>query len=144
MTGREIFISLINDQINEMNHTIDCLYTTSDACAKNRLLSRLRKNTASLSLLVQASCGREKEALPLQNQLRTFTPEELSKYNGRSGNPAYIAVDGTVYDVTGNAAWGGAAHFGLSAGNDLSGQFAPCHAGQPVLNKLKVVGKIAE
>ena len=31
---------------------------------------------------------------------RTFTAEELAKYNGQNGQPAYVAIDGTVYDVS--------------------------------------------
>ncbi len=76
--------------------------------------------------------------------VRVFTLTELSRYNGKNGNPAYIAVSGIVYDVTNNAAWAGATHFGLTAGKDLTQEFASCHAGQPVLSKLKVVGKMAE
>ena len=80
----------------------------------------------------------------MQGELRqrSFTLEELSKYTGKDGNPAYVAVNGTVYDVTNNAAWAAATHFGLTAGKDLSGVFASCHAGQTVLDKLPVVGKL--
>ena len=35
----------------------------------------------------------------------TFNQTELAKYNGQGGQPAYVAVDGVVYDVTGVAAW---------------------------------------
>lgn len=31
----------------------------------------------------------------------TFNQTELAKYNGQDGQPAYVAVDGVVYDVTG-------------------------------------------
>jgi len=72
----------------------------------------------------------------------TFTLQELSKFNGKGGNPAYVAVNGTVYDVTNNATWAAATHFGLTAGKDLTNEFASCHAGQPILSKLKVVGKL--
>lgn len=34
--------------------------------------------------------------------MQEFTLEELKKYNGKNGNPAYIAVNGKVYDVTNN------------------------------------------
>ncbi|WP_010245059.1 cytochrome b5 domain-containing protein [Acetivibrio cellulolyticus] len=74
----------------------------------------------------------------------TFTVQELSKYNGKNGNPAYVAVNGIVYDVTNNAAWAAATHFGLVAGRDLTGEFASCHAGQNILSKLKTVGRLIQ
>lgn len=76
-----------------------------------------------------------------ENQ-RNITTEELSKFTGKDGNPAYVAVNGVVYDVTNNAAWAAATHFGLTAGKDLTGAFASCHGGQTILNKLVVVGKL--
>jgi predicted heme/steroid binding protein len=77
-----------------------------------------------------------------QGAQTTFTLQELPKYDGKVGNPAYVAVNGIVYDVTNNAAWAAATHFGLTAGKDLTNEFASCHAGQPILSKLKVVGKL--
>lgn len=72
--------------------------------------------------------------------MQTFTQAELATYNGINGNPAYIAVNGTVYDVTNEAAWAAATHFGLSAGKDLTTAFASCHDNQALLNQLKIVG----
>lgn len=71
-----------------------------------------------------------------------YTLQELSVYNGKGGNPAYIAVGGIVYDVTGNAAWAAATHFGLTAGRELTDEFISCHAGQPILSKLNAVGRL--
>jgi membrane-associated progesterone receptor component len=68
--------------------------------------------------------------------------QELSKFNGKDGNPAYVAVNGIVYDVTNNVAWAAATHFGLTAGKDLTSEFVSCHGDQPILSKLKVVGKL--
>ena len=31
---------------------------------------------------------------------KIFTEKELGKYDGQNGNPAYVAIDGVVYDVT--------------------------------------------
>ena len=34
-----------------------------------------------------------------------FTLEELAAYDGQNGSPAYIAIDGVVYDVTDVPQW---------------------------------------
>ena len=143
MNERDIFINMIDSNLDEMSNTIDCLYTTANSCEKNKLLNRLRKNISNLSTLVQGLHSAESTNSPQLDATRIFTETELSRYNGKDGNPAYVAVNGIVYDVTNNAAWGGATHFGLAAGTDVTSQFASCHAGQPILSKLKVVGKMA-
>ncbi|MDD4772332.1 MAG: cytochrome b5 domain-containing protein [Eubacteriales bacterium] len=142
MNDREIFINMIDDNLNEMSDTIDCLYTTSNFRVKNKLLNRLRKSMSNISMLTQGLRNDTSMNNPQPSSDRLFTLDELSRYNGRNGNPAYVAINDIVYDVTGNAAWGGATHFGLTAGTDVTSPFASCHAGQPILSKLKVVGKI--
>ncbi|KXL52441.1 cytochrome b5-like heme/steroid binding domain protein [Anaerotignum neopropionicum] len=74
---------------------------------------------------------------------RAITREELAMSDGRNGNPAYVAVNGFVYDVTNNPTWAAGTHFGLSAGHDVTEEFAACHAGQNILDKLPVVGFLA-
>lgn len=73
-------------------------------------------------------------------QIKEFSLSELSNYDGSMGKPAYVAVNGTVYDVSNEAVWGGASHFGLIAGKDLSSQFQGCHGNESVLAKLPKVG----
>ena len=55
---------------------------------------------------------------------KTFTLAELAEFNGKSGKPAYVAVDGVVYDVTGSAQWPEGDHtpcnLDAMAGRDLS------------------------
>ena len=76
---------------------------------------------------------------------KTFTLEELSKYDGAGGRPAYVAVDGVVYDVSRAAAWGGGTHFGQYSGKDLTAVFQGCHNGMlAVLRNLPVVGTLAK
>ncbi|WP_026688535.1 cytochrome b5 domain-containing protein [Alteribacter aurantiacus] len=74
---------------------------------------------------------------------RTFTLEELANYDGKNGRAAYVAVNGTVYDVTNNRTWAAATHFGLTAGKEYTEEFASCHAGQQaILATLPVVGRL--
>jgi Predicted heme/steroid binding protein len=34
------------------------------------------------------------------DKMKQFTLEELKQYNGENGQPAYVAIDGIVYDVS--------------------------------------------
>ncbi|MEY8352283.1 cytochrome b5 domain-containing protein [Lachnospiraceae bacterium 54-53] len=80
------------------------------------------------------------EAPEEENNVRYFTLDELSQYNGENGAPAYVAVNGVVYDVTDNSVWMGGSHFGLSPGRDLTNEFETCHPGAMVLSVLPIVG----
>ena len=73
-------------------------------------------------------------------ETKEFTLEELAQYNGTMGNPAYVAVNGIVYDVSNNSKWSGGTHFGLTAGKDLTAQFESCHGASNRLSKLPKVG----
>ena len=73
-------------------------------------------------------------------QPKVFTLEELSNYDGANGKEAYVAVDGTVYDVTMEIGWAGGTHFGLYAGKDLTDYFMGCHRG--ILEVLQNVPKV--
>ena len=41
----------------------------------------------------------------LDVELKKFNLEELKRYNGQEGKPAYLAFEGKVYDVTDNSSW---------------------------------------
>ncbi|MFF5994661.1 cytochrome b5 domain-containing protein [Lysinibacillus sp. KU-BSD001] len=74
---------------------------------------------------------------------RNLTVEQLANFDGKNGRPAYVAVNGLIYDVTNNRAWAAATHFGLLAGKEYSQEFASCHAGQQsILATLPVVGRL--
>jgi len=76
------------------------------------------------------------------NGTREFTIEELQQYDGTNGKPAYIAVDGVVYDVSNEARWAGGRHFGVKAGTDGSTNYMQCHGKSGAVNKLKKVGVV--
>jgi len=52
--------------------------------------------------------------------LLELTLEELKAFDGTNGNPAYIAIDGKIYDVSVIPNWDGGSHNGFKAGNDLT------------------------
>lgn len=153
----------LNQIFEDINYDLNLLYVIPFDYTKNLVLNHLRDKILILENALKANNSiidtqpqplpylpeeypSDQSSLPIQpttpeGQL-TFTLQELSSFDGKNGNPAYVAVDGTIYEVTNNAAWAAATHFGLAAGKDLTSEFDSCHAGQPVLNRLKVVGKL--
>lgn len=83
-----------------------------------------------LSLQTRNSYRQEKE----------FILDELAQYDGSMGRPAYIAINGIVYDISNESIWGGATHFNLAAGKDLTEQFKNYHDMDSILKKLPRVG----
>ena len=74
-----------------------------------------------------------------------LTLEELAAYNGQDGMPAYIAVDGIIYDVSDVIEWTGGAHNGFSAGNDLTEQIKTISPhGVSKLTGVPAVGTLAD
>ncbi len=49
-----------------------------------------------------------------------LTEKELAAFDGRSGQPGYIAVNGLVYDVSNSARWRNGSHNGFRAGQDFT------------------------
>jgi predicted heme/steroid binding protein len=76
---------------------------------------------------------------------KTFTIDELSTYNGKDGNPAYIVVEGIVYDVTNVSQWKNGMHNGFEAGKDLTEEIKTISPhGVSKLKGVPVVGKLVE
>jgi predicted heme/steroid binding protein len=75
-------------------------------------------------------------------RIKEFTLSELSQYDGSKGKPAYVAVNGMVYDVSNEGAWASGTHFGLYAGKDLTQQFKSCHDNQNILKNLPAIGML--
>ncbi|TKJ40356.1 cytochrome B5 [candidate division LCP-89 bacterium B3_LCP] len=76
---------------------------------------------------------------------KTFTYQELQKYNGKDGNPAYVSYKGTVYDVTESDLWKNGRHQNLhDAGDDMSLLIDQAPHGVEVFERelVKEVGKL--
>jgi predicted heme/steroid binding protein len=74
-----------------------------------------------------------------------LSPEELARFDGQEGRPAYVGYAGRIYDVTGSGMWTDGVHFARHhAGQDLteSLSLAPHNAqrilARPLVGKLDV------
>lgn len=53
--------------------------------------------------------------------MKDMTLADLAAFNGRDGQPAYVAYEGVIYDVTESAMWGNGDHEGMhDAGKDMT------------------------
>ncbi len=102
----------------------------------------------TLALLSGRAAAQEQGKITAEDawKSRTFTAEELKKYNGKDGAPAYAAVDGIVYDLSKTKFWKDGRHMKLhSAGTDLSSAIHSkaaklMHKDRPVMDKVPKVG----
>ena len=77
--------------------------------------------------------------------LPEYTLEQLAGFDGTGGQLAYIAISGTVYDMTSIKQWANGIHHGLQAGKDVTEFFNTCHKDkQEILNRLKAVGTLKD
>ncbi len=74
---------------------------------------------------------------------KTFTLQELSRYDGKEGRPAYFAYGGKVYDITTSGQWEDGEHHGLhSSGVDLTDALSEAPHGEDVFERFRVVGRV--
>jgi len=79
---------------------------------------------------------------PATPAVKIFTVQELAKYNGLNGQPAYAAVDGVVYDLS--PVFQNGIHANLyTAGQELTDAFYSKHM-KEILNKFPVVGTLVK
>lgn len=74
-----------------------------------------------------------------------MTKTELAKFDGRDGRAAYVAVNGTIYDVTASPLWKDGDHQGAhQAGADLTEELKGAPHVRMVVERFPVVGKLEE
>jgi predicted heme/steroid binding protein len=70
--------------------------------------------------------------------------EELGRFNGEDGAPAYVAYKGKVYDASASKLWRGGLHMGSHrAGHDLTDYISLAPHSDSVLAGLAVVGELS-
>ena len=79
----------------------------------------------------------------MEDTLKEFTREELSRFNGEDGRPVYIAYEGNVYDASESRLWKTGQHMRRhQAGADLSEEIGGAPHGVEVLKRLRQVGTL--
>lgn len=74
-----------------------------------------------------------------------MTREELAGYDGREGRPAYVAVNGRVYDFTASRLWAAGGHMQQhQAGQDLTEALKTAPHVRAVVERFPVVGLLEE
>lgn len=150
----DLLIESIRKSMMQINVDLDALYANMDSNAQQVLehlnrevmilggkLQKYRKSNQlkAVESPVPTTEGNQWEGNELKTT-RLITVEELALNDGKNGSRAYVAINGLVYDVTNSPAWAAGAHFGLSAGNDLTKEFNACHVDKSLLESLPVVG----
>jgi predicted heme/steroid binding protein/uncharacterized membrane protein len=88
---------------------------------------RMRKKITSAPSLTSGSC----------------TLEELPRFDGREGRPAYVAYRGTIYDMTKSRLWKNGSHLTKhAAGNDLTDFLTHAPHGEDKILAMPQVGRI--
>jgi predicted heme/steroid binding protein len=100
-----------------------------------------------LVVTIVAGCNSKQSA----TTEKVFTLEELAKYNGKNGNPAYIAANGIVYDVSNSKDFVNGVHKQCPecfAGTDITAIMSksPHQSGKGMqdLNNLPKVGTLSK
>jgi predicted heme/steroid binding protein len=99
---------------------------------------------AVVTVIALSACAAEDPVVETSTpdvEERVFTLEELATYNGQDGQPAYVAVNGVVYDLTSSTMWRNGSHNGVQAGQDLTSIFQSQH-GDDRLGEFPVVGRL--
>jgi len=87
------------------------------------------------SILISASVFAQ------ETKYRALTVQDLSYYDGSNGRPAYVVVDGIVYDVSESQYWKGGMHENMHwAGKDLTAELLSAPHGREVLRHMPRVG----
>lgn len=127
----------LEEKFIELNKLKSMLVTYPDEYKENILKVMDRICNQINSYLEEVSFHSKKR----DDGLLQLTEEELALYNGENGMPAYIAVNGTIYDMRDIPQWKDGKHFGIKAGADYSEAFKNCHNGDKnILSKLRVIG----
>lgn len=72
-----------------------------------------------------------------------MTTEELAKFDGCNGQPAYVAVSGVIYDVSASGLWQGGNHVDQhQAGRDLTEELKKAPHVRTLIERFPTIGRL--
>jgi predicted heme/steroid binding protein len=77
------------------------------------------------------------------SELPVYTKSQLALRNGQDKPQIWVALKGTIYDVTESRLWRNGKHYEHWAGQDLTEELADAPHTDTVFEKFKVVGRLA-
>lgn len=139
-------MKILNKKFEKLNELKGLLVSRSED-VKEDVVKEIKEVIEDIELVLEdfGYISGDTEVEGGNRELKQLTLEDLLKYNGQNGMPAYVEVEGNIYDVTDNPYWKNGKHFGVSSGEAVTNTFYACHARNPeVLKKLKIVGVLTE
>lgn len=119
------------------------ILTTACSGSNNSASSKTSNSSSQTNTSSQANTSSQTNSDSTTTSEVSLTLEELKQYDGQNGNPAYVAVDGVIYDVSNVRKWKDGKHeMGVTAGQDLSELINQSPHGKAILSEAPVVGKI--
>jgi predicted heme/steroid binding protein len=95
--------------------SVGCATTTSPSSS-----ALISSSAQSNQQITSSSIASSISSSSSTSALLELTLEELKQFDGKGGRKAYIAVEGIIYDVSGNLNWFRGNHNGYEAGRDLT------------------------
>jgi len=123
---------------------------TTESAALGGSTSTVSSSGDTVSTVTDGAPGSQETATTdeqMTSAWQRFTSEELAQFDGKDGRPAYVAVDGVVYDVSDSSIWPEGVHtvcnLGAMAGQDLSDVLAQAPARmRALMEEMPVVGSL--
>jgi predicted heme/steroid binding protein len=95
-----------------------------------------------VTFIIGPKLRKQKSSLLPKNKDR-LTLEELSRFDGREGRPAYFGYKEKVYDASSSKLWGDGSHMKKHpAGNDLTDLLKTAPHGEEKIFQMPVVGEL--
>lgn len=133
-----LFDKIIIKKMRELNELKGMLFYRGGEYRED-IINEIKYIVGDLEVLL------EEQREEFRARTKEFTLEELSMYDGRNNRPAYVAINGSVYDVTGVQGFMNGQHFGVKAGTDATDSFRRCHDNKrEMLGDLRIVGVLRQ